>query len=135
MAGGVGAGIAAGEAETVGAALGGQRDILGAVLRRASLAPGEPGGVEQHNAEEDGEAAHGDAGGEEGSEERSEGGRDLEKHADANVGVALTDVGGGSAGAGGDDRDQRGANRVTEIDVEDGGEEGDEDNAAAETCQ
>ena len=81
------------------------------------------------------EAADGDAGGEEGTEERAEGRSDLEKHADADVRVALADVGGGRSGAGGDDRDERRADGVAKIDVEDGGEQRDKDHATAEATQ
>ena len=102
------------------------------LLLAAALLPGEPGGVEQDEAEEDGERPGRHPRGEERSEDCSDGGGDLKEHADADAGEAFADVGGGGARGGRDDRDQGRSDGVAEVYVEGQGEEGDENDAASE---
>ena len=57
--------------------------------------------------------------GEISAEQRAQRGRDFEEHADADVGEAFAYIGCGRTRRSGDDRDQRGADGVTQIDVKD----------------
>jgi len=75
----------------------------------------------------------GDSGGEVGSEECAEGGGDFEEHADADVGEAFADVGDGCSGGGGDDGDEGSSDGVADVYVEEEGEDGDDDDSAAES--
>jgi len=72
-------------------------------------------------------------GGDESSGDGSDGGCNLEEHSDAHVAEALADVSGGSSGGGSNDRDKRGSDGVTHIDMKGEREERDDDDTAAET--
>jgi hypothetical protein len=90
------------------------------------------GRIEQRDAEDDGDPVAGDLRGEICAEERAEGGRHFQEHADADVRKAFADVGGRRAGGGGDDRDQRSPDGVANVDLEQQHQHGDDDHAAAE---
>ena len=81
------------------------------------FAHGLPGGLQQHQAEDDAEITRRYARSEVSPENRANGGRDFEEHSDAYVGVAVAHISGGRAGRGGDDGDQAGADGIAQIDA------------------
>src|SRR5262249_15053232 len=88
--------------------------------------------VEQDETEDHRERGRRHVAGNGGSDDGAERGGHFEEHADADIGVALADVGGGSAGGSGDYGDEARADGVAEVDSEQEGERRGEDDAAAE---
>src|SRR5437870_1557707 len=71
--------------------------------------------VKQDESENRGDCAAGHSGGEECSQQRADGGGDLEKHSDPDVGKPFFHIGGSRAGRSRDHRYQRGADCVADI--------------------
>src|SRR5207244_10080874 len=93
---------------------------------------GEVRRVEEHEPEDDRDRRRGGDPGQERADERADRRGDLEEHPDADIRVPLLDVGRGRPRGGRDDRDQRGADRVADVDAEPEREQGRDDDAPAE---
>ena len=59
----------------------------------------------------------------------------LQKHSDANIGEAFPDIRDSRARRSGDDRNQRSANGIAKIDMEEKSQRGHDDHAPAQTSQ
>ena len=99
------------------------------------LAERGPGGIEEHEAEDESDGVGGDPGGEPRPEESADGGGDFEEHSDADVGEALADIGGSGSRRSGDDGDERGTDGVMDVDVKEDGENRNDDHTAAESAE
>ncbi len=82
------------------------------------VAAGEICGVQQHDAKDDRNGAPGDVQSNHSSGDRAYGGCGLQKHADANVGVAFAHIRGRRAGRGRDHGNKRRANGVADVHME-----------------
>src|ERR1700681_4953719 len=107
---------------------GGKRIWWKAALGLGARLAGNIRRVEKDGSEDDRQSTGWDAGGEEGSEQRAEGGGDFQKHADANVGESFFHIRGGGAGGGRDHGDERGPDGVADVHMKEDGEQGHEDN-------
>src|SRR5579885_3037258 len=100
---------------------------------------GRPAGsiarVQEHQSEYDADGRGRHARRKEGSEQGPQGRRDFEKHPDTDVREAVFQVGHGRARRRGNHRDQRRPDRVTNVNLEHQGKQGDQNHAAAESRQ
>ena len=106
------------------------RFLDGFLARRMN---GHVGGIEQHDAENDGDVAQRQMHGQKRAADRANGRGDFKEHADADIGIPFAHVGGSRAGGSGDDGNERSADGVADVNVKDQGEQRDDDNAAAES--
>src|SRR5262249_35048091 len=103
----------------------------------AAPAEGEIRGEEEDQPEDDGDGLlrHERHRHEEGADDGAESGGDLEEHAEADVRTALLAVRRGGEGGSGEDGDERSADGVAKVDVEEGDQKRDDDDTAAEPGQ
>ena len=88
-------------------------------------------GLNENQTENDGECVGADSPGKQGANNRADGGGDFKKHADADVGEALAHIGCRRARRSGDDRDQRGADGILDVDTQRESERGNHHDSAA----
>ena len=91
------------------------------------------GGEDEHCAEDDGQHGVVEIDGHGGTRHGTEGGGDLEEHAQTDVGDALFDIGGTRTAGGGNRSHEGGTDGIVEVDPEAEREQGDDDHPTAQS--
>jgi hypothetical protein len=94
-----------------------------------------PGGLQQHDSEDDGDGVGADVRRESRTYHRTDRSGDFKEHSDADVGIALAHVCGSRSGRCRDDGDERCTDGVFEVDAERERKGGNHDDAATESGQ
>ena len=81
------------------------------------MAAGKISRVQQHQAEDDRDGTVRNVQSDGGADHRANGGGRLQKHADADVGIAFAHIGGRRTGRGGNHRNQRRADGIADVDM------------------